>query len=573
MAQQQKQNKKSDNFITTKKKTKTPVRPSGDLLDIIDNYLNNKDRALFWIFFTLSLLFTFLLFDLRVSVGGDDSTYIIKADDFIKNFKYPAFQGPLYPIVLSPFIAVFGINLPVLKLLSVVFLTAHLFFFYRAFRNNIPNIILFSSIILISINPYLLFFGSQTYTEAFLLMAQSLFFFYFFQNFIIPEPSNIAIKKQISKFIILSLIILALGLIKSVGYASLVAVIFYFLSEKKWKSAGYSIAGFGVVYGLWHVLRMILWGENKAQFSAQAVSLLQKHPYDPSQGAETFLGFIQRFVDNSNIYLSRQFLKIIGLRPELIQINNAMGAPDILPVMTILIYLVFIIGFIWSIKNNKFLKFTGLYMGVMMVVTFIVLQTIWEAHRLIITIFPLMMMFLYTGIYSIVKWKKLKVYQFILPVLVIMVFFSTFGRSTSKIKEHQKILSSHLRGNITAGFTPDWVNFINMSIWAAKNIPEDKVIASRKPSISFIYTNRRFFGIYQVDSTDPDTLLNYLHQNKVEYVVMASLRKMEAQKTDQIINTIQRYLYYIQLKYPEKIILINQIGGPEDEPAYLFKIE
>ena len=215
--------------------------------------------------------------------------------------------------------------------------------------------------------------------------------------------------------------------------------------------------------------------------------------------------------------------------------------------------------------------FTGIYLFMMMGITFFILQTLWESKRLIITVFPFMVMFILTGVYGLFRFKKLTLLQFVFPIILIFLFFSTISTSITKIKEHQKIFKSHLRGNITAGMTPDWVNFINMSKWAAENIPQDKVIASRKPSISFIYTGRRFFGIFKVESTDPDTLLNYLHEQHVEYVIMASLRKVEAQKTEYIINTIQRYLGYIQQKYPDKIKFIHQIG--EDEPAYLFKIE
>jgi hypothetical protein len=575
MTKANKQIKKTDIPKNNQKKTKVVTNKIGDLFDIIDNYLRKKQNFFFWLFFAISILFTFLLFDLRVSVGGDDSTYIISADDLIKNFKYPSFQGPLYPIILSPFIAIFGINVPVLKLLSLIFLSAHLFFFFRAFRNKISDLILISTLILISINSYLLFFGSQTYTEAFFLMCQSLFFIYFFKNFITNDKQSLDIKHEIPKYLTLGLILLGLGLIKNIGYGVVFVVIIYFLFEKKWKPAGLALAGFGIAYGFWQFFKYLIWSDEKAQFTHQASTLFQKHPYDPSKGAETLFGYLQRFFENSNIYLSRQFFKILGLRPELIEINGSTGSPEPMPILTILIFTIFISGFIWAIRKNKYLKFVGIYMGVMLGLTFIILQTIWEAHRLIIPFFPLMIMLAITGLYSVFKRKELKILQLILPILIIIVFFSTFSRSAYKIKEHQKLLSSHLHGNITVGFSPDWVNFINMSIWAAKNVPEGKVIASRKPSISFIYTNRRFFGIYNVDTNNADSLLNYLHKYKVEYVIMASLRKFEPKRTDQIINTIQRFLYPIQQKYPEKLTLIHQIGvnDPDPEPAYLFKVE
>jgi len=555
---------------TALKKNKLQPTQSLDLLDILDNYFTKKQIVWFWVFFSVSALFIFLLFDLRVSVGGDDSEYILRADNFIKDFRYPSFQGPLYPMVLSIFVWIFGINLSILKTISAIFLAAHLFFVYLVFKNKIPASILTGTIILISINSYLLFYGSQTYSEAFFLMAQMLFFLFFFKHFI-EINSSASTKKELVYYFLLGLIILGLGLIKSLGYTAIIVVIVYFAVEKRWKSIVYSLAGFGVSFGIWHTIKYILWHDNKAQFSDQAVSLLQKHPYDASQGTETIIGFIQRFIDNSNIYLSRQLFEIFGLRPELVEIKGTLGAPPVIPIVTLLVYITFIIGIIWFFRKNKYMLFTGIYLFMMMGITFFILQTLWESKRLIITIFPFMVMFILTGVYGLFKFKKLTLLQFVFPIILIFLFFSTTSTSVTKIKEHQKIFKSHLRGNITAGMTPDWVNFINMSKWAAENIPQDKVIASRKPSISFIYTGRRFFGIFKVDSTDPDTLLNYLHDHQVEYVIMASLRKVEAQKTEYIINTIQRYLGYIQQKYPDKIKFIHQIG--EDEPAYLFKIE
>ena len=544
-----------------------------DLLEIIDTFFHKRQNRWFWIFFALSVLFTFLLFDLRVSVGGDDSQYIIKAHDFINSFKYPSFQGPLYPMILSIFVGTFGINLFVLKLLSGVFLSGHLYFLYRAFKDRIPTSILIVTIILVSINSFLIFYGSQTYSEAFFLFAQILFFTYFFKNFIANDNKPANIKELIEKYILLGALILSLGLIKSIGYASLFAVLIYFIFVKNWKAIAYSTAGFFSTFSLWQLIKLVLWSDKKAQFSDQASTLFQKHPYDASQGLETFNGFIQRFIDNSNIYVSRQLFKVLGLRPEIIEVNGSIGAAPTITALTLLIYGLLIVAFIWSVRKNKFLLFTGIYLATVIGITFVILQTLWEGTRLIMVYLPLLILYLVAGSYYILKFKNLKLFQFAFPLIAIIVTFSTLNKSQEKIKEHQQIFGQHLRGNITAGMTPDWVNYINMCKWAAKNVPEGEKIACRKPGIAFIYTSRRFDGIYKVETQDSDSLLNKLNEREIGYVVMASLRKIEAKKTQYTINTIRRYLYFIQQKYPTKIKLVHQIGSKEDEPAYLFKIE
>ncbi len=542
-----------------------------DLLQVIDNYLSKKLNLFFWIFFSASVLFMLLLFNMQVSVGGDDSNYIIRAYDFITDFKYPSFQGPLYPFVLGIFVGVFGVNLFVLKLLSVIFLSAHLYFFYIIFKKHIPPIILLSSIIVISLNSNLLFYGSQTYSEAFFLFVQVLFFLYFFKNFISNSDKPTSLKHELKQHINLALIILSLGLIKSIGFAALFAVLIYFALQQRWKSLLFSVLSFFASFGVWQIIKRLLWNDKGLQFSTQASSLFQKHPYDASQGSETFMGFLQRIVDNSNIYLSREFLYVMDLRPLMEEVNGQISATPLLPLLTLSIYALLIFAFLWNFRQNKYLMFTGIYLAMIMGITFVMLQTIWESSRLMMIFFPLLILFLFTGIYYLLKIKKLKVLQFVLPLLVALVFFNEFKATTNKINEHQKVFYRHLRGDITAGMTPDWRNYVNMCKWAAKNIDQNKKIACRKPGIAFVYTGRRFQGIYKVPTNNSDTLLNNLYENNVEYVIMASLRKIEARKTQYTINTIQRYLYYIQQKYPDRLFPIKQIG--RDEPAYLFEIK
>ena len=150
------------------------------------------------------------------------------------------------------------------------------------------------------------------------------------------------------------------------------------------------------------------------------------------------------------------------------------------------------------------------------------------------------------------------------------MFFTNLNVLTKKVKANDKYLMQSLAGNEFYGMTPDWVNYIKMSQWAAKNISEDVLIACRKPNISFIYAKRKFFGIYRIKTEDPDELLNTLKEKNVKYVIMGSLRKYPKQKTEYTINTVQRYLYHIQKKYPQKIKHVQTIGT--DEQAYLFEI-
>jgi hypothetical protein len=237
------------------------------------------------------------------------------------------------------------------------------------------------------------------------------------------------------------------------------------------------------------------------------------------------------------------------------------------------------------------------------------------------------------------------------------------------MKVNQKVLAKNISGNRYYGFTPDWQNFLRMSEWVGENIPDTVLVASRKPSMSFIYSGGRdFYGIYRFPSvapekllgdlvprtgelkviplkaiagnwpvdlqlalkqsnvafvaegsdiygvydlkgvtgnvisqslaqyqvvpftTDsilsrvrissqscfavsPDTLVHNLRKNKVDYVIVASLRANPNLNTGNIINNIQRYLFFVEQKYPGILTVVHQIGAHEqEEPAWLYKI-
>lgn len=548
---------KQKNLKKTKNKT---IENHKDLFDKLDSFFDSKSNVFFWISMGFTLLFSFLLFSFRVSEGGDDSFYILRAFDLVKELKYPTFQGPLYPIFLSIFVWIAGLNVTLLKSLSLISIIFHLYFFYKAFKGNVSGFLLVYVMIIVSFNGFVMYYASQTYSEAFYLCLQAIFFFYFFKHFVSVDKS-LSIKENWGKYLVLGMLLLFLGLTRSIGYGAFITVLLFFAITLRWKSLIYSTGAFIIEYGLIGVIKKIVFNTNGSQFSTQFKTLMQVDPFDVSKGSEDFVGFISRFVGNSNLYLSRHFYKFLGLRVDSLDPKG---------ILTILVYILFIVAIYFAFKKNKYLLFTGLYLAVLIGITFIIIQTRWDQERLILVYFPLILLFLFSGIYYLGKLKSFKFIQGLLPILFIILFFTNLQVTVKKVKANDEYLKQNIAGNHFYGMTPDWVNFIKMSQWAAKNVPEDVMIASRKPSISFIYAKRKFYGIYRINTQDPDELLQELKKNNVRYVIMGSLRKYPNQKTEYTINTIQRYLYFIQQKYPQKIKHIQTIGV--DEQAHLFEI-
>ena len=637
-----------------KKTTAEPI--SKDLLGIMDSFFDKRLGWLIWVILGITFIFSLLLFDSRVSLSGDDSFYIIRASDFIKSFKYPAFQGPLYPMVLSIFVAIFGISLVPLKVVSLILVMGFMYLFYIAFRSRIPSTLLVITILALSVNSFILYYASQTYNEAFYLFMQAVLVLAFFRNFIDKEKSD-SFKEDLKRHFLLALCLLALTLTKNIGYSAVFAVTGYFLLRGQWKNLLYSIAAFGILVLVFQGVKYMLWSESDLQVSSQGSGLLYKDYYNPQAGKEDLAGFYHRIIDNSNLYLSKHFVSMIGLKKVIPMMTVNSG-------ITIFIYLLAVGSLLVTYKKNKYLFFSGLMTGAFLLVTFIVLQTKWDQSRLIIPAVPMLILMLFAVVYYISAIQRYKLLQVAIPVLAVLIFFQSLAVTAGAVKENQGVNGRY------GGLTPDWKNYLKASEWAAENLPKDAIIACRKPSISFVYgKGRNFYGIMQlptyntdvffenwkksessymlfnyaefsgkqlnpefytmlkenmvamlfvgdtvffadkideniksafteevklagfnaISSVDnlkamiregqvvklyyPDSLLSQLQNAGVTHILTANLRRNNTRKDGMIINTVERYMAFIQEKYPQIFSKVSQIGDDNNEPATIVKIE
>ena len=95
-------------------------------------------------------------------------------------------------------------------------------------------------------------------------------------------------------------------------------------------------------------------------------------------------------------------------------------------------------------------------------------------------------------------------------------------------------------------------------------------MAARKTSMSFIYgKGKEFHPLFVVFSADADTILAKFKNDKVSYILAASLHRSPRYNNSYSVNTLQPLLYPIAQKYLQKLTLVKQIG--DSEPAYLYK--
>ncbi|MFO7657449.1 MAG: hypothetical protein R6W78_10305 [Bacteroidales bacterium] len=656
VAKQNQHTRKADHDASTDQ----PMQEKGFRASV-DRFFQKRLNLFFILSLVLTVILSVYLFDVKVHEGGDDSNYIQMAHRFINGKSFPTFHGEFYSIFLALPILFFGVNVVILKIISLFLMIGHLVFFFLAFKNRVTSTMLVFTMLIISVSANILFFASQTYSEALYMFIQSLSFFIAFKLIDKIITNKINYVDYWPLWISTGLLIFLLSITRNIGMAILLAIGAYFLFNKKfyaiiYLAASYLIFNFG--FGLY---KRLVWSIDQSTVAQQSSLIMLKDPYNAAKGVEDFSGMVERFLANIKIYLSRHFFASIGLRdPSKIETTY-------LP--SIILIVIFLVALYFAFKKHKPMLLTGLYLGIAVATTFITLNQSWGQLRMIVIFIPMILLFLAFGIEELSKMKNFRFLYPVLLLLFILIFFRCLGQSVKKASINQKVLSKNIEGNMYYGFTPDWINFLKLSEWTGKNLPKEALVASRKPSISFIYSKgKEFYGIFRIpqeegdivinriksagghtcvfnisdlsakglpampqiqarqsidaligqsnliygicqsDGTEcielgntlkgygipvyeidtlqnmlnnanmptygivPDSLLNNLRKNNVEYVIMASLRMNPNMKTENIVNTIHRYLMYIEIKYFNLFTIVQQFGKEEEEPAKLIKI-
>ncbi|MDR1340775.1 MAG: hypothetical protein LBK58_12090, partial [Prevotellaceae bacterium] len=474
------------------KKERKEKKEKKTLFERINRYLELKHRAVFGIILLASVLFSILLFDAKINMMGDDSDYIMYGYRFADSFSFPGFRGPFYPILLSPFIAVFGINIVMLKALSGIMITGSLFLMYRAFYGRIPALILFSGLLLAGTNAFLLFYSSAVLSEPLFLLLQSLLILLFCRYFV-DAKDGVPAGKQILQFLVIALTVLCLTLTRTVGYAAAGVIAVYFLFFGQWKKALMSIAANAAVFGLFGLMKKLLWPASGSAYDLSA--FFTRDMYNPDRGMEDFAGIAVRLFENSVTYLSRYIYQFLGLR-------TGIGSPSVF--ITLIIVFAFLLGGYMAYRKNRLLFFAALHTLGFCLANFIILHATWMQERFIIVYYPLILTVILAGVYYLLQANRRL--HFLYIALVAVFFAGSFSQTLDRTGDNAKALKMYLSGNILYGLSPDWQNYIQASRLAAKEAPESAGIAARKPSTSMIYANRPFHGIYSVPSVSKDTL-------------------------------------------------------------------
>ncbi len=654
--------KQNQSAVSVEKTDRKVTASNKGFLHKLDAWFEPKMNLFFFISIFLTVIFGIYLFDVKISTGGDDSSYIEMAHNFITGKSFPTWHGPFYCIFLSIPMLIFGVNVVLLKVISFVFIIAQLVLFYYTFRKLVSPSLLALIMLVVSVNSTILYFASQTYSEAMYMFLQALVIFLFIRYYLISkDEATTSIRKQVVHALVVGLFVFLASLTRNIGIIFLPVMLLVLLLDRRILASVMLTASYFVYFFPFKLYKYFFWNTEISKGSRQFHEILLKNPYNASAGYEDFSGMVVRFFENARLYLSKHFMISIGLHDP--------TTTDKSWFVTIIIAALLLLALYYALKRNRVMLFMGLSILGSMAATFIALQQSWDQMRMIIIYVPMMLLFIAWGLQQQAEKKGYGFVYLLIPALLVLIFFKTLDMTADKAKANKKVLAKNIKGNKYYGFTPDWQNYLLMSEWVGENIPKEVVVAARKPSMSFIYSKGRDFyamyrfptetpdallgelkqrtgelivlpnkeiqpnwpvelqlaikqsnvayvaegsdiyGVYDFKNptgqgvlqtlngfqvklinsdsllnrlrvssqstfaVSPDTLVNNLRKGKVEYIIVASLRANPNMNTGNIINNIQRYLYFVEQKYPGILQVVHQIGmKPEEEPAWLYKI-
>ena len=538
--------------------TEAEVRHRG-ILSFVDEHANGIAAVIM----VLTALVGMLLFSVRLDEGGDDSNYICRALDLVADGTYPNFQNPLYPIFLSLCIVVGGgLSVVVLKAMSLVLIVGAQAAFWFGLRRSMSRRLLLAAMLMIGVCPLWLRFGSLTYSEPLFALFMMLSLGAVLR---LDEWQRASGWKRLALWGVLAGLALTLAfLTRTVGLGLWVAALGFLLVRRRWTQAGALAAGLALCMVCWYGIRAAAWGNVATE--GQMQQLIQVHPYDPSQGTETPVGFLKRLGGNAQLYLSKHYVHALGI-----------GDPndrETFAIVTVIV--VCLMGWgtwrAWQ-RRNRTMLLVGITTFCMLGITFLSLQVLWDQCRLVIPYVPLMHLLVLSALADLIRRMSKANTTRVMMALVLISSAALMGRSVSM--SDLPTLQKNLTDDPLYGNTPDWYNYLTICREVGNQLNSDSVfVACRKPDMARLTAGgKKFYGIYRVPSEDPDTLVNILKTNGVTHVIVASLRRDPLHKGLGIINTVHRYVSYIIHRYPRFIREIGHMGNADDEPAYIYALD
>jgi hypothetical protein len=331
--------------------------------------------------------------------GGDFSMYIHHAVNLVKGIPYsqtgyiynpdtasygPQAYPPVFPLMLAPFVFIYGVNLLVLKIPGILCFTIFLFFLNnRIAGTDLPEPIHFLLIGLIGFSPAFFFQSESILSDIPFLLLTSIALYRLDRAF---SAENMG-RDWKSDLLTGLCVYLSYGT-RTIGIILLPIVILMYLIKRKNHGRSFLII-LGTACGLILLQRCLIPGTG---------SYLDQIP-----GSLHDLAIILNVLLNDYLTLAMKMVPIGNLTAQ--------------KIVFFIVFLIILVGFYTRVKKNlsSFEAFFGVYLATLLV------WPSYQGYRLLLPIMPLVFLYLVEGISILLKWNRLDAIRNGLYVVLILV--------------------------------------------------------------------------------------------------------------------------------------------------------
>jgi hypothetical protein len=425
----------------------------------------------------------------------------------------------------------------------------------------VPYIVLFTVLVYISVSSYFIYFSSQTYSEALTFCIQAIAFI-FFLNHIKLLSANPTLRQSWKSWLWVGFFLVLLTVTKNILIIAAGSAVLYFLIYKEWKNALLTVLSFAIFKIPYEIFtRVVL----KAQTTSQLDQIMLKNFYNPAEGYEDFpSGYIDRFFENFNVFISVQAYKIMGLRAEYGDVHTHKDAdPSVF--LSLLFAAAVVMAFIYLLKRNRFLVFALLFGTGVAFVSFAAIQTIWNLQwRLILPYMPYILMAILGASWYWAKNAKQPVFKPVFVGAVVLFVIIQLPLTLSKVSANSKRLAHHSISDMKAGVDEQYIDFVNICDSIKDKVAPTAIIATGKPGEATVYS--RFTNFQRIpmpgQNESADSVLTGLKKQGITHLFLDGFSRQVSAATQ-----------IIEKKYPQKLNLVLQSGVATEHPLYLIEIK
>jgi len=451
-------------------------------------------------------------FNDMLSEAGDNAKYIILAKSMLQGTGYreindpnmPEHLGspPFFSIMLIPIIALFGINISILKIYMIGLSILTLFIVYVVINK------LGGKYVALTITS-MMAFSFQYFHWSHRIMSEVPFILFSFLTFYY-------LLKEKGWHVILFMLITILT--KATSIVLIPTVVIYLLLKKKYKYAFIIFFCTSFIFGLWVM--------HNTQYTSLNYINSYKYvdPYNPERGLITFTGLFNRAY--------RSGLNYINNFSHMIFHYNEIIYPSFF-LIDALILLPMVFGFVMLILQKKYffpLYFT-FFMGILLIYP-------WQTIRFVVPLMPVVYYFLIYGILNMIKLFKenvsFKTKYLFYVILVCLVLL--------------QLPSFLLKINMDKNYTYDepMQKYKLIAEWAKDNVEDDAVILARKPYLFYIWSGGKHTRLYPYSTSSGVWWQAIINSDYLVYDELSSTTQLYLNPVIEQMSFMFSPVYYIQ---------------------------